>query len=146
MEKTQVETTEVETVEVETEVFPEEVKVVEEGSPKKTLDEVLDQTNETMDKLQQDLERREKELFEREMQSSLKGAGLEKFQEIINVKTHEELDIVMTKLTAIMNEMKIENSYQPTDNAKQDSYTQAIQSGDVKNAINFKLANLFGKK
>lgn len=138
MEKTQVETTE-----VTPEVRAEEVEVVEEVAPKKSLDEVLDMTNDTMDKLQQDLERRELELFQREVKSSLKDAGLEAFEEVINVENHKDLETVMTKLTKIMNDMKIENSYQPTDNAKQDAYSIHTKNKDTKNMIGSKLANLF---
>ncbi len=140
---------EVETQEVDTTIVAEEISQVEEVKSNKTLDEVLDQTNETMDKVQanldlmKEIEEREKALFQREVNSSLKDAGLEKFAEVINVKSHEDLTKVIDNLTKIMNEMKIENSYQPKDNAKQDAYSIHSKNKDTKNMIGSKLANLF---
>ena len=140
---------EVETVEVNSEIVTEEVEQVEEVKSKKTLDEVLDQTNETMDKIQENLdlmkeiEEREAALFQREVKSSLKDAGLEAFEEVINVENHKDLETVMTKLTKIMNDMKIESSYQPTDNAKQDAYSIHTKNKDTKGMIGSKLSNLF---
>lgn len=133
----------VENQEVETTIVVEDVEEVEEVKTQKTLDEVIDSTNETIDKVQADLDKREKELFQREVNSSLKDSGLERFAEIINVDSHESLDEVMAKLTKIMNDMKIEQSYQPKDNAKQDAYTVHAKNKDTKNMIGSKLANLF---
>ncbi|MDJ0331728.1 hypothetical protein [Planococcus sp. S3-L1] len=123
MENTPVENQEVDTT------------VTEEVETETVETEKIESTNEDLNKIQENLDKREKELFQREVKSSLKDKGLEAFEEIINVDSHEDLDAVMAKLTKIMNDLKIEQSYQPKDNTKQDSYTVAKQNGDSRNMI-----------
>lgn len=131
MENTQVENQEVDTT------------VTEEVETETVETEKVESTNEDLNKIQENLDKREKELFQREVKSSLKDKGLEAFEEIINVDSHEDLDAVMAKLTKIMNDMKIEQSYQPKDNTKQDSYTVHANNKDTKSMIGSKLSNLF---
>ncbi|MFJ8063308.1 hypothetical protein ACIQYS_01570 [Psychrobacillus sp. NPDC096426] len=149
MEKEQVEIQEVEVSEVEkVEVLStlEEVgkQIVENGEQ---LDKAKQLAEEILQERQEFLKSLEKDLFAKEKNLVLKENGLEAFAEVINVDNSEDLTNVVAKLTKIVNDIKVANSYQPKDsNGTQDAYSQAIQNGDVKNAISFKLSNLFGKK
>lgn len=102
--------------------------------------------DEVFEKPQKLLEKLEQELFIKEKNFTLKENGLEAFSEIINVNNADDLSKVVDKLTKIVNDIKISNAYVPKDmNGTQDAYSVAIQNGDVKNAISFKLSNLFKK-
>ncbi|MTD30123.1 hypothetical protein [Planomicrobium sp. YIM 101495] len=81
------------------------------------------------------LEQREKELFQREVKAELKENGLVQFAEVVSIADEKELKETIKKLSAIVNDLKVSLSYQPTDNTKQDSYTVAKQNGDSKSMI-----------
>lgn len=132
MENTQTENQEVETV--ETEVETPEVEKHEE-----TIEERLERINTEQDELQQ----KQKEFFDEQKKYQFEKNGLSAFEEVIKVGNYEELNATIAKLTKIVNDIKVANSYQPTDNAKQDAYSVHTKNKDTKNMIGTKLSNLF---
>lgn len=112
--------------------------------------ELIDDMNVTLDKVDKDqaqlaadMEKREQELFQKEVAFSLKENGLEVFADIIHVKDSEQLSDIVQKLTGIVNGIKLESGYIPKENAKQAEYDVFTEKKDVKNMIGSKLANLF---
>lgn len=103
----------------------------------------LDRIKKDQEKIAQDIARREKETFQREVALSLESNGLEAFADIINVNDSEELSDVVAKLTAIVNDIKVGAGYVPKENAKQSEYDVYAQKKDTKGMIGSKLANLF---
>lgn len=86
------------------------------------------------------IEAREKELFQKEVNIELKSAGLEQFADFFNVQDIEELKGKIEKFQGILNEMKLDNSYQPTDHKHTDEYSNAKSKGDTLGMIK----SLFG--
>jgi len=147
MENEQVVSEEVEVLDVEKldlVLTIEEVgkQIVENGEQ---LDNAQKLAEEILQEREEFLQTLEKSLFDKEKDLVLKENGLEAFAEIINVENSDDLTKVVAKLTTIINNIKVANAYVPKENATQDAYSQAIQNGDVKNAISFKLSNLFKK-
>ncbi|WP_342598804.1 hypothetical protein MHB48_15210 [Psychrobacillus sp. FSL H8-0483] len=131
----------VEQVEVSPDIQELEKQVLENGEQleqsKKLAEEILQERQEFLESL-------EKDLFDKELKLTLKENGLEAFAEVINVDNSDDLGKVVSKLISIVNNIKVSNGYVPKEsNGTQDAYSQAIQNGDVKNAIGFKFANLF---
>ncbi len=88
------------------------------------------------------LESREKELFQKEINYTLKESELEDFAEFFNVHNVEELQAKITKLNTILNDRKIKNSYVPENHKSQSQYEQAQSKGSVKDMIAAKLSKL----
>jgi hypothetical protein len=88
------------------------------------------------------IEAKQQELWQREVSLCLKENGLEKFVDIVKVSNEDELKDVIKKLTAIVNEIKIETGYVPSDHKQMTAYEQAKKQGNTKNMIKA----LFGMK
>jgi len=130
--------------EVEVQEVEQVEEVTEEKSPQ-TLDELIEDNKKLQDELAEIKEMR-KDIFDKQVSMTLQENGLEAFAEIINVDNSDDLKDVVSKLTKIVNDIKVANAYVPKEsNGTQDGYSQAIQNGDVKNAISFKLSNIFKK-
>jgi len=82
-------------------------------------------------------------LWGKEVNLSLKENGLEQFADVIKVADEEELNQVVTSLTKIKNDMKVQSGYVPKDKAKDDEYSNFEKNKDTKNMISSKLAGLF---
>ena len=78
---------------------------------------------------------KEQELFQKQVQLSLKEAGLEQFASIVKVSDEKELKDVIKKLTSIVNDLKIEMSYVPSEHKQMSAYEQAKKQGNTKNMI-----------
>ncbi|WP_322922137.1 hypothetical protein [Paenibacillus campi] len=91
------------------------------------------------------LEQREKELFQKEINFTLRESELEDFAEFFNVHNVEELQAKITKLNTILNDRKIKNSYVPENHKSQSQYEQAQSKGNVQDMISAKLSKVFGK-
>lgn len=91
---------------------------------------------------QKEIEAKQNELWQKEVQLSLKEAGLEKFADIVKVNDEKELKEVIKKLTSIVNEIKIETSYIPADHKQMTAYEQAKKQGNTVGMIKA----LFGMK
>ncbi|WP_411347488.1 hypothetical protein [Paenibacillus sp. WLX2291] len=88
------------------------------------------------------LESREKELFQKEINYTLKESELEDFAEFFQVHSAEELQAKINKLNTILNDRKIKNSYIPENHKSQSQYEQAQSKGSVKDMIAAKLSKL----
>ena len=82
-------------------------------------------------------------LWGKEVNLLLKENGLEQFADVIKVADEDELNQVVTSLTKIKNDMKVESGYVPKDKAKDDEYSNFEKNKDTKNMISSKLAGLF---
>jgi hypothetical protein len=122
----------------------------EEMIAKTEYDKVLAELEEVKAKLPKEptdeekaLEAKQQELWQKEISLSLKEAGLEKFADIVKVNDEKELKDVIKKLTAIVNEIKIQNGYIPADHAKTDEYSKYEKEKNVAGMIAVKLSKLF---
>ncbi|SFM41192.1 hypothetical protein [Salibacterium qingdaonense] len=89
------------------------------------------------------LAQREKELFQKEVQLTLKEKGLDDFADIVQVNSKDELDSQIEQLEAVVNKRKLDNSYVPEDHAKQDEYSTAEKQKDSQGMIASKLNKFF---
>lgn len=107
---------------------------------KESLKETVKQLEERVQTLQSEkevkseqakkLSEKEKELFQKEVKLTLKEYGLFEFEEIIKVDDSDELQEVVKKLSKIMADKKIENSFKPNGHKQQDAYSVAKSKGD----------------
>ncbi|MED0665305.1 hypothetical protein P4T04_03140 [Bacillus badius] len=125
----------------------EEVTEVQETVSKEEYDLLVTELEELKSKLPQEkseselaIEAKEKELFKKEVNLTLKESGLEQFAEIIKVSDADELNTTVDVLKKIVNEIKVSTGYVPTEHAKQDAYNTAKSKGDTKGMIK----SLFG--
>lgn len=92
---------------------------------------------------QKKIEAKQQELFQKQVQLTLRENGLEKFADIVQVSNEDELNDVVKKLTAIVNEIRIETGYIPADHAKTDEYSKYEKEKNVAGMIAVKLSKLF---
>lgn len=95
---------------------------------------------------QKEIEAKQQELFQKQVQLTLRENGLEKFADfadILKVSNEDELNDVVKKLTAIVNEIKVETGYVPSDHAKTDEYTKYEKEKNAAGMIAIKLSKLF---
>lgn len=92
---------------------------------------------------EKELEQKQVDLWQKEVTLTLKSEGLEAFAEFFNVNDSDELTAKVNKFKAIINDMKIDNSYKPNDHKSTDKYSQHEKSGNVVGMIESKLASLF---
>ncbi|MDE8562756.1 hypothetical protein PNH38_02525 [Anoxybacillus rupiensis] len=84
---------------------------------------------------QKEIEAKQNELWQKQVQLSLKEAGLEQFASIVKVSDEKELKDVIKKLTSIVNDLKIEMGYVPSEHKQMSAYEQAKKQGNTKNMI-----------
>lgn len=105
--------------------------------------EKMEQMLENEAEKQKEIEAKQQELWQKQVQLTLKENGLEKFADIVKVSNEDELNDVVKKLTAIVNEIKIETGYIPTDHAITDEYSKYEKEKNVAGMIGVKLSKLF---
>ncbi|SFA52348.1 hypothetical protein SAMN05216169_103219 [Anoxybacillus pushchinoensis] len=103
------------------------------------MEQMLSQEAEKAQKMAE----KEQELFQKQVQLTLKENGLEKFADIVKVSNEDELKDVVKKLTTIVNEIKIQTGYIPADYAKTDEYSKYEKEKNVAGMIAVKLSKLF---
>ncbi|MBE2905527.1 hypothetical protein HPJ93_13035 [Anoxybacillus flavithermus] len=91
---------------------------------------------------QKEIEAKQQELWQKQVQITLQENGLEKFADIVKVSNEDELKDVVKKLTTIVNEIRIQTGYIPADHKQMTAYEQAKKQGNTKNMIKA----LFGMK
>ncbi|MDO0876495.1 hypothetical protein [Anoxybacillus gonensis] len=91
----------------------------------------------------QKMAEKEQELFQKQVQLTLKENGLEKFADVVKVSNEDELKDVVKKLATIVNEIKIETGYIPADHVKTDEYSKYEKEKNVAGMIAVKLSKLF---
>ncbi|MCB7071385.1 hypothetical protein LIZ76_15780 [Caldibacillus sp. 210928-DFI.2.22] len=118
---------------------------------KSEYDSIVAELEEVKAKLPMDLteeekviQQKQKELFDKEIQLTLKENGLEQFKDIVKVANDDELKETVKKLNKIVNNIKIEVGYVPKDNAKDNEYDVFAKNKDTKGMIATKLSKLFG--
>jgi molecular chaperone GrpE len=89
------------------------------------------------------LELKQAELWQKEVSLTLKSEGLVAFSDFFNANDSDELSAKVTKFKQIINDMKIDNSYKPSEHKSTDKYSQHEKSGNVVGMIETKLASLF---
>ncbi|OAO80940.1 hypothetical protein [Anoxybacillus flavithermus] len=92
---------------------------------------------------QKEIEAKQQELFQKQVQLTLKENGLEKFADIVRVNDENELADVVKKLSQIVNEIKVETGYVPSDHAKTDEYSKYEKEKNAAGMIAVKLSKLF---
>ena len=97
--------------------------------------EKMEQTLANEAEKQKEIEAKQQELWQKQVQLTLRENGLEKFADIVKVSNEDELNDVVKKLTAIVNEIKIQNGYIPADHKQMTAYEQAKKQGNTKNMI-----------
>lgn len=89
------------------------------------------------------LQTKQQELFQKEVSLELKSVGLEKFADFFNVQKIEELKPQMEKFQGLINELKVEMGYVPSDHGKTDEFSKFEKDKNTVGMIGSKLANLF---
>ncbi|HZG59904.1 MAG TPA: hypothetical protein VEY68_05455 [Anoxybacillus sp.] len=93
--------------------------------------EKMEQTLANEAEKQKEIEAKQNELWQKQVQLTLKENGLEKFADIVKVSNEDELKDVVKKLTSIVNEIKIETGYVPNDHKQMTAYEQAKKQGNT---------------
>ena len=78
-----------------------------------------------------EFETKEKELFEKEKALILKENDLQQFADFFVANDIEELNNKITNFKEILNDLKIDNSYKPTDHKQTDKYSVAKENKDA---------------
>lgn len=86
------------------------------------------------------LKKREKELFDKEVNLTLKENGFESFAPLIKVQNTDELNSSIKLLQEIYKQNKVNSSYIPSGTSSTNTYDQAKQQGNTKGMIK----SLFG--
>ncbi len=105
--------------------------------------EKMEQTLANEAEKQKEIETKQNELWQKEVQLTLKENGLEKFADIVKVSNEDELKDVVKKLSQIVNEIKIQTGYIPADHAKTDEYSKYEKEKNATGMIAVKLSKLF---
>lgn len=92
---------------------------------------------------QKEIEAKQQELWQKQVQITLQENGLEKFADIVKVSNEDELNDVVKKLSQIVNEIKVETGYVPSDHAKTDEYSKYEKEKNAAGMIAVKLSKLF---
>ncbi|WP_241736681.1 hypothetical protein [Anoxybacillus flavithermus] len=92
---------------------------------------------------QKEIEAKQQELWQKQVQLTLRENGLEKFADIVKVSNEDELNDVVKKLSQIVNEIKVETGYVPSDHAKTDEYSKYEKEKNAAGMIAVKLSKLF---
>ncbi|MBD8006266.1 hypothetical protein [Bacillus norwichensis] len=90
-----------------------------------------------------ELDKLKKEMFQKDVQFTLKEKGLGKFASIVKVENEEELKEVVGTLSQIVTDIKVSTGYVPTEHKKQNEYDAFASKGDTKGMIATKLSKLF---
>ena len=93
------------------------------------------------------IEQKQNDLWQKEINLTLKEHGLEDFGEFVFANNEEELNNKVEQLKGIMQEKEQEkeigNSFQPEERKTNNEYTEAESKGDVQKMIGSKLSNIF---
>ncbi|WP_449355586.1 hypothetical protein ACUL41_07000 [Virgibacillus natechei] len=90
------------------------------------------------------METKQNELWNKEVNLTLKEKGLDKFSDIVKVSNQEELESTIEALNGVVDAYKVDNAYVPTDHATEDEYEQFEQDKNVSGMISSKFKKMFG--
>lgn len=91
------------------------------------------------------LQEREKALFDKEVNLTLKENGFEQYAQIVNVTNTEELQNVIDTLKEIHKQSQLNNAYVPNPATSTSQYEQAQNKKDAQGMISAKFSKLFSK-
>lgn len=91
------------------------------------------------------LQEREKALFDKEVNLTLKENGFEQYAQIVNVTNTEELQNVIDTLKEIHKQSQVNNAYVPNFATSTSQYEQAQNKKDAQGMISAKFSKLFSK-
>lgn len=106
-------------------------------------DELMQYKPQELTDEQKQIQQLQADLLQQKVISSLKDANLEDFIDFLNVENEEELQAKVNKLSKVLDDRKLNNSYVPSDHKQTDAYSQAEQSNNVQGMISAKLSKLF---
>lgn len=89
------------------------------------------------------LEEKERALFQKEVELTLKEHGLEDFKDLIKVNSIDELNTTIEGLKKVLDARKLGNSYKPTDHKNTDAYFKYANEKNPVGMIGVKLSKLF---
>lgn len=108
------------------------------------LEEVKSKLPKELSDEEKQLQVKQQELFNKEVELTLKENGLEQFATVVRVNNEDELKETIKQLNKIVNDIKVSVGYVPQDNAKDNEYDVYAQKNDTKGMIATKLSKLFG--
>ena len=77
------------------------------------------------------LEQKEKDLWQKEINLTLKENDLDGFGEFVTAKDAEDLKGKMDKLKTVLKDKRIDNSFKPEDHKSTDAFSEAQGKGDA---------------
>lgn len=89
------------------------------------------------------IEAKQRELWQKEVNLSLKEAGLSDFAEFFSATDSETLQKQIDKFNEVLKARKIDNSYNPTDHKAADKYSVFEKEKNTVGMLSEKLSNLF---
>jgi hypothetical protein len=89
------------------------------------------------------IEAKQAELWQKEVNLTLKEAGLSDFAEFFNATDAESLKKQIDKFNEILKARKIDFSYRPTDHKATDKYSMYEKEKNTVGMLSEKLSNLF---
>jgi len=89
------------------------------------------------------MQEKQENLWQKEIDLTLKDNDLEQFKDVIKVNDEDELKEVVKGLSQIVNDIKVSTGYVPKDHAVDDEYSKHEKDGNTQGMIATKLANLF---
>ncbi|ACB84817.1 hypothetical protein [Natranaerobius thermophilus] len=84
---------------------------------------------------QKKIEEKENELWQKQVDLTLKENGLDGFEGLITAKDEEDLNNKVEQLNNVLKKKKVNNSYVPREHGSTDKYSQAKQEGNPKEMI-----------
>ncbi|MFJ5563636.1 hypothetical protein [Lysinibacillus xylanilyticus] len=135
-------------MEEQTEVTVEEQEVEQTAIlQSQSIDESEQSQVDNTNALLEQIEQQKAELRSFQVDNALKEKGLSSFKSIFDVFAKQEVTVEeqVSAIEQAVYAILMEKAYQPKEVAKQQAYEQAINDGDVKGAIGFKLGKFFGK-
>jgi|GEM_PF-5370032 len=134
-------------MEEQLEVTVEEQQVGQTTNDSQSTEESEQSQVDNTQALLEQFEQQKAELRSLQVDNALRDKGLTPFKSIFDVFAKQDVtvDEQVTAIEQAVNVILMEKAYKPKEVAKQQAYEQAINDGDVKGAIGFKLSKLFGK-
>lgn len=132
-------------MEEQPEVTVEEQQVGQTTNDSQSTEESEQSQVDNTQALLEQFEQQKAELRSLQVDNALRDKGLTPFKSIFDVFAKQDVtvDEQVTAIEQAVNAILMEKAYQPKEVAKQQAYEQAINDGDVKSAIKFKLSNFF---
>lgn len=107
------------------------------------LEEVKSKLPKTLTDEEKALQTKQNELFQKEVNLTLKEKGLDKFADFFNVENLEDLQPKIEKFQNTLKELKLDNSYKPNDHKNTDEYSKFEKEKNTTGMIASKLSDLF---